>query len=122
VTLFAFAQGAEHAAAEARSVADGNARAGPVFINGATGLRSAFINGVDVVTEEKSSDGRLVLSKRGDPSVCIEHHGGQWEVKKSVKQGQGWMLSTLQAGTRWRTAPHACGGFMVKKGGTINQA
>ena len=51
VTLFAFAQGAEHAAAEARAVADGNARAGPVFISGATGPHAAGINGFYVVTE-----------------------------------------------------------------------
>jgi hypothetical protein len=74
VTLFAFAQGAEYAAAEAR--------AGPVFISGATGPHAAFINGFYGVTEEKSLDGRLVLSKRGDPSVCIEHRGGLWEVKR----------------------------------------
>ena len=88
VTLFAFAQGAEHAAAEARAVADGNARAGPVFISGATGPKAASINGFYGVTEEKSLDGRLVLSKRGDPSMCIEHHGGQWEVKDVSNKGK----------------------------------
>jgi hypothetical protein len=88
VTLFAFAQGAEHAAAEARAVADGNARAGPVFISGATGPLAASINGFYVVTEEKSLDGRLVLSKRGDPSMCIEHHRGQWEVKSVSSKGK----------------------------------
>ena len=88
VTLFAFAQGAEHAAAEARAVADGNARAGPVFISGATGPAAVFINGFYGVTEEKSLDGRLVLSKRGDPSVCIEHRRGQWEVKAVSSKGK----------------------------------
>jgi hypothetical protein len=88
VTLFTFAQGAEHAAAEARAVADGNARAGPVFISGATGLDAASINGIYGVTEEKSLDGRLVLSKRGDPSMCIEHRGGQWEVKAVSGKGK----------------------------------
>jgi len=88
VTLFAFAQGAEHAAAEARAVADGNARAGPVFISGATGPRAGSINGFYGVTEKKSLDGRLVLSKRGDPSMCIEHHGGQWGVKDVPSKGK----------------------------------
>ena len=88
VTLFAFAQGAEHAAAEARAVADGNARAGPVFISGATGPHAASINGFYVVTEEKSLDGRLVLSKHGDPNVCIEHRGGQWQVKPVSSKGK----------------------------------
>jgi hypothetical protein len=88
VTLFAFAQFAEHAAAEARAIADGNARAGPVFISGATGPRAAAINGFYEVTEEKSLDGRLVLSKRGDPSMCIEHHGGDWQVKDVSSKGK----------------------------------
>ena len=87
VTLFAFAQGAEYAAAEARSVADGNARAGPVFISGATGPHAASFNGFYGVTEEKSLDGRLVLNKRGDPSVCIEHNGGLWGVKLVSEKG-----------------------------------
>jgi hypothetical protein len=68
-------------------VADGNARAGPVIISGATGPQASFINGFYGVTEEKSLDGRLVLSKRGDPGVCIEHRGGQWEVKHVSSKG-----------------------------------
>jgi hypothetical protein len=88
VTLFAFSQGAEHAAAEARAVADGNARAGPVFISGATGPNAASINGFYGVTEEKSLDGRLVLSKSGDPSMCIEHRAGNWEVKLVSEKGK----------------------------------
>ena len=95
VTPFAFVQGAEHAAAEARAVADDNARAGPVFISGATGPHAACINGFYGVTEEKSLDGRLVLSKHGDPSMCIEHRGGKWQVKdvssKSKAEGMAYV-------------------------------
>ena len=98
VTLFAFAQGAEHAAAEARAVADGNARAGPVFINGATGPHAASINGFYVVTEEKSLDGRLVLSKRGDPSVCIEHRRGTWQVKDVSSKGKAGSKAYVAGG------------------------
>ncbi len=75
-------------AAEARAVADGNARAGPVFISGATGPDAAAMNGFYVVTEEKSLDGRLVLSKRGDPNVCIEHHAALWQVKPVSSKGK----------------------------------
>jgi hypothetical protein len=98
VTLFTFAQGAEHAAAEARAVADGNARAGPVFISGTTGPKAASINGFYVVTEEKSLDGRLVLSKRGDPSVCIEHHGGVWGVKHVSRKGKAGCFACVAGG------------------------
>jgi hypothetical protein len=59
-----------------------------VFISGAAGPKAASINGCYVVTEEKSLDGRLVLSKRGDASVCIEHRGGQWEVKDVSNKGK----------------------------------
>ena len=98
VTLFAFAQGAEHAAAEARAVADGNARAGPVFISGATGPKAASINGFYVVTEEKSLDGRLVLSKRGDPSMCIEHSKGLWQVKDVSSKGEAACFACVAGG------------------------
>jgi hypothetical protein len=83
VTMFVFAQ----IATAVRAVADGNARAGPVFISGATGPCAARINGFYVVTEEKSLDGSLVLSKRGDPSVCIEHRGS-WGVKDVSRKGK----------------------------------
>jgi hypothetical protein len=58
-----------------------------VFISGATGPHAAAINGFYGVTEEKSLDGRLVLSQRGDPSVCVEHHGGVWGVKPVSRKG-----------------------------------
>jgi hypothetical protein len=88
VTLFAFAQGAEHAAAAARAVAADNARAGPVLISGATGPWAAAVNGFYTVTKEKSSDGRFELSKRGDPRICIEHRGGLWAVKNVSDKGK----------------------------------
>jgi hypothetical protein len=98
VTLFAFAQGAEHAAAAARAVAADNARAGPVLISGATGPKAAAVNGFYTVTEEKSSDGRFVLSKRGDPSMCIEHRGGQWEVKEVSSKGKALCKAYVAGG------------------------
>ena len=68
-----FGQGAEYAAAVARAVAEENARAAPVFISGATGPKAEFINGYFLPTEEKGLDGRVLYSKRGDDSMCIEH-------------------------------------------------
>ena len=63
------------------SVAEDNARAGLVFISGATGPRAEVINGFYEATEEKGLDGRVVYMKRGDGSVCIEHFGALWRVK-----------------------------------------
>ena len=84
MTRFAFAQAAEHAAA----IIDGdNARAGPVFISGATGLFAVAINGIYAPTQDKGLDGRVVMSKRGDPSQCIEHFGGKWQVKPVSSKG-----------------------------------
>ena len=96
--MFAFEQGAEHVAAEARAVAEGNARAGPVFISGAAGTFSAGINGFYTVTEEKSCDGRVVLSKRGDASMCIEHFAGQWQVKPVSRKGTNVFMASVQGG------------------------
>jgi hypothetical protein len=84
VTLFAFAQ----FATVARAVADDNARAGPVFISGATGPFAAAINGFYGVTEEKSLDGHLLLIKRSDPSMCIEHYRRKWQVKPVSDKGK----------------------------------
>ena len=85
-------------AAEARAVAEGNARAGPVFISGAAGHNSAGINGFYTVTEEKSSDGRVVLSKRGDASMCIEHFAGEWQVKYVSDKGTPAGLVLVEGG------------------------
>jgi hypothetical protein len=67
-----------------------------VFISGATGPHAASINGFYVVTEEKSLDGRLVLSKRGDPSVCIEHRGGDWNLLSN--KGKAGCLAYVAGG------------------------
>ena len=88
MTRFAFAQAAEHAAAVARAIEGENARAGPVFISGAAGPHAAAINGFYALTQEKGLDGRVVLSKRGDPSQCIEHFGGKWQVKPVSSKGK----------------------------------
>ncbi len=85
-------------AAEARAVAEGNARAGPVFISGASRMNSALINGFYTVTEEKSSDGRVVLSKRGDASMCIEHFAGKWQVKKVSGKGTSACMVFVEGG------------------------
>ena len=81
------AQGAEYAAAEATAVAHDNARAVPVFISGATGVHAANINGFFEPTQEKGLDGRLILTKRGDASVLMEHFGGRWQFKPVSTKG-----------------------------------
>jgi len=58
-----------------------------VFISGATGPHAAAINGYFAPTQEKGSDGRFVLIKRGDASMCIEHFRGQWQLKHVSHKG-----------------------------------
>ena len=58
-----------------------------MFISGATGPNAAKINGFYAPTQEKGLDGRFVLSKRGDASMCIEHFGGKWRVKAVSSKG-----------------------------------
>jgi hypothetical protein len=57
-----------------------------VFISGATGPWAAAINGPYDRTGEITGI-YAVYNKRGDPSMCIEHHGGRWEVKLVSKKG-----------------------------------
>ncbi len=71
---------------------------GAVFISGAAGPRSALINGFYTVTEEKSSDGRVVLSKRGDANMCIEHFAGRWQVKSVSSKGTSTCMASVQGG------------------------
>jgi hypothetical protein len=56
--------------------------AASVRISGAIGDFADSINGVFAPTQEKSQDGRIVYSKRGDTSICIEHFNGQWQLKR----------------------------------------
>ena len=87
MTRFSFVQGAEHAAAVARAVADDNARAGTVLVSGATGDMAEAINGLFAPTQEKGLDGRVVYGKCGDGSMCIEHYAGQWQVNRVSNKG-----------------------------------
>jgi len=57
-----------------------------VFISGATGVHSAAVNGPFDCTSERSG-GYAVYMKRGDGSMCIEHRGGQWQVKSVSGKG-----------------------------------
>ena len=59
-----------------------------MFISGATGVHAASINGFFEPTQEKGLDGRVLYVKRGDASQCIEHYGGQWEVKAVSEKGK----------------------------------
>jgi hypothetical protein len=59
-----------------------------VFISGATGPKATAINGPYDRTGEISG-GYSVYSKRGDPSICVEHRGGNWEVKDVLNKGTG---------------------------------
>ncbi len=58
-----------------------------MFISGATGPHAAAINGYFAPMQEKGLDGRFVLSKRGDASMCIEHFRGKWQVKPVSNKG-----------------------------------
>ena len=93
-----FSQGAEYAAAVAQSIAEDNARAGPVFISGATGSLASVVNGYYEPTEEKGADGRVMYAKRGDGGVCIEHFGGFWQVKRVEDRGKSACMASVAGG------------------------
>ena len=98
MTRFAFAQGAEHAAAVARAVADDNARADTVLVSGATGDMAEAINGLFAPTQEKGLDGRVVYGKCGDGSMCIEHYAGEWQVRAVSSKGTKGSIARVTGG------------------------
>ena len=68
-----------------------------VFISGATGFRSATINGAYYSTGE-TSDGHPLLRKRGDAGVLMEHFGGQWQVKPVSEKGTDMCYAYVEGG------------------------
>jgi hypothetical protein len=68
-----------------------------VFISGATGPRANAINGCYDGTREISG-GYALYSKRGDPSMCIEHHGGEWQVKDVSSKGKSACKANVKGG------------------------
>jgi hypothetical protein len=68
-----------------------------VFISGATGPRAAAINGPYDGTAEISG-GYAVYSKRGDSSICVEHSGGDWEVKDVSCKGTNACMAFVAGG------------------------
>ena len=68
-----------------------------VFISGATGPWAAAINGPYDRTGE-ISDGYAVYSKRGDPSMCLEHRGERWQVKPVSNKGKSAAVAAVAGG------------------------
>jgi hypothetical protein len=68
-----------------------------VFISGATGPRAAAINGPYDCTGEISGK-YTVYSKRGDPSICVEHRVGYWEVKPASFKGKAGCFACVAGG------------------------
>ena len=57
-----------------------------LFISGATGINPGAINGGYDRTGEMCG-GYALYRKRCDPRMCMEHHGGQWQVKPVSDKG-----------------------------------
>ena len=93
-----FAQAAECAAAEATAISNDNARAAPLFISGATGAKAAEINGFFEPTQEKGLDGRLILTKRGDAGMVMEHYNRQWQIKPVSDKGTVMSYAYIEGG------------------------
>ncbi len=59
-----------------------------LFISGATGIHAGAINGGYDRTGEMCG-GYALYSKRCDPGIIMEHHGGAWQVKSASSKGTG---------------------------------
>ena len=69
-----------------------------MVLSGASGSKAARINGCYDPTQEKGPDGRVLYTKRGDPSMCIEHCAGAWQVKLVSKKGKDACYASVQGG------------------------
>ena len=69
-----------------------------MFIRGATGDNAASINGFFEPTQEKGLDGRVLYARRSNASVCIEHYGGNWQVKPLTNKFMGNCLAYVAGG------------------------
>ena len=69
-----------------------------MFISGATGVHAASINGFFEPTQEKGPDGRALFVKRGDASRCIEHYGGNWQIKPVSFKGKAGSWAYVAGG------------------------
>ena len=79
------------AAAEAAAVLKDNSKACTMILNGVQG-RHSVINGLYSPTQATGQDGRTVYLKSGESgkkALCIEHFGGQWQVKNQSDRGSG---------------------------------
>ena len=68
-----------------------------IFISGAAGINAAAINGVYDRTSE-TSGGYAVYAKRGDGGMCMEHCGGQWQVKLVSRKGTNICFAWVAGG------------------------
>jgi hypothetical protein len=68
-----------------------------LFISGATGVNDAAVNGVYDRTSA-TSDGYALYAKRGDKSMCMEHFGGNWQVKSVSAIGKDNCFAKVSGG------------------------
>ena len=93
------------AAALAAAVAADNSRAEAIFISGAIGKFSAFINGIFDPTTEKSLDGRILYKNRsgngsfgGGQDIWIVHAAGRWLFQNEVGKGTDVSVAMFRGG------------------------
>jgi hypothetical protein len=93
------------AAELAAAVAADNSRAEAIFISGATGKFSDFINGIFDPTGEKGLDGRILYKNRsGDGSsggkggFWIVHAAGRWMFQNELGKGTDVSVAMFRGG------------------------
>ena len=75
-----------------------NFRSGPIFISGVSGDSAAAVNGYYEPTLGIGIDGRVMYAKHGGGSVCIEHFGDFWQIKRVENRGENTCISSIAGG------------------------
>jgi hypothetical protein len=88
---------------EDEAVSNENSQSRAVSISNASGPRAALLNG-QYFPNPIDSPGRVVYRKKDDPSMCIEHRAGMWQLKTTSNMGTDQCIAAVKGGC----ALHAC--------------
>ncbi len=86
------------ASAEDEVTSNENSKSGAVSISGALGPSAAYLNGQYFPEPSTERVGRVVYCKRGDPSMCIEHRAGLWQLKPTLHKGTDQLIAAVKGG------------------------
>jgi hypothetical protein len=84
--------------AEDRAISNENSKSRAFSICNASGPAAANFNGQYFPNPSADSLGRVVYCKRDEPSACIEHRAGMWQLKPMLHMGTDECIADVPGG------------------------